>query len=591
MDAGMQRATTQTEGEIRYGLSLQLLLSHIVAAATTVTLYLALGHSGWSQPGSLIVALALGGLIGLLCTVNIQYGLYLINIALARFAQGATLEPPNLRWQWPLTSFFAILNAANRRMESFERQAQLTGEYREQLLHQTAEAAAIEERNRIARDLHDSIKQQIFSISISAAAAKALWHNAAKTANSASETEEDVREAVEDIQRSAKEAQVEMQALLQQLRGTPLENTSLTDALNTQAQALGYRTGAQVQVEITALPSADRLLPGAQEAIFRMVQEAFANIARHARASNVWLSLYQRDGAMHIEIRDDGQGFDLKTVRRGMGLNNFQERAATLGGSADMQSAVGEGTHIYVTIPLLDALPSPQERERRAHILQRITEQASWGFQLSELAAPFVIGLIIASVFSSQVLSVSTVGLLICILAMCYGYVQGWYMTARVVVMTGHQSRETLMLRSREHGVRLWFWRTLSAAIWYLFLAVHGWLSWPLWLTAIGMFLILLVLFIVAQRKQHRLKDAYYHLLPEDDLRWEVLQQRRSVVRRGRIIGGIALVLLVNIALHIKQILPSVTLVSWSTILGTLLLFTWFVLLWPDYQFLRKWTR
>ncbi len=589
MDAGMQRVTTQTEGEIRYGLSLQLLVSHSVAATTTLALYLSLEHSGWSPPWPLVVALVSGGLLGLLCTANIQHGLYLINIALARFAQGAKLEPLNPRWQWPLTSFFAALNAANHRMASFERQAQLTGEYREQLLHQTAEAAAIEERNRIARDLHDSIKQQIFSISMSAAAAKALWHNAAKTDNAASETEEDVREVVEDIQRSAKEAQVEMQALLQQLRGTPLENTSLTDALNTQAQALGYRTGAQVQVEITDLPSADRLLPGAQETIFRVVQEAFANIARHARASNVWLSLYQRDGAMHIEIRDDGQGFDLKTVRKGMGLNNFQERATTLGGSAEVQSAVGTGTRISVTIPLLDALPSPQERERRAHILQHVTEQASWGFQLSELAAPFVIALIVASVFSSKLLSLFTVGLVLCILAMCYGYAQGWYMTARVVVMTGHQSRETLMLRLREYGMRLWFLRTLSVVVWYCFLTTQIWHFWLLWLAASGAFLILLALLLVVQRKQLRLKGAYYTLFSGDDLRWEVLQQRRLVLRRGRIIGGISLVLMLNIALNLKQIFPLTTLAAWSAILGLLLLLTWLVLLWPDYQFLRRW--
>jgi two-component system sensor histidine kinase DegS len=76
------------------------------------------------------------------------------------------------------------------------------------------------------------------------------------------------------------------------LRPAPLENTGLVEALGVQAQALGFRTGAQVHVDIGEMPGNDRLLPGTQEAIFRLVQEAFANIAKHARASNIWLELH-----------------------------------------------------------------------------------------------------------------------------------------------------------------------------------------------------------------------------------------------------------------------------------------------------------
>ena len=89
--------------------------------------------------------------------------------------------------------------------------------------------------------------------------------------------------AVIDIQRVVKEAQVEMQALLQQLGPTPLENTQLADALRTQAEALKYRSGLEMNVRIGDLPNDEFLAEGAQETIFRLVQEAFANIARHAR--------------------------------------------------------------------------------------------------------------------------------------------------------------------------------------------------------------------------------------------------------------------------------------------------------------------
>src|SRR5215469_5773606 len=173
--------------------------------------------------------------------------------------------------------------------------------YRDQLLQQVSKTAAQEERNRLARDLHDSIKQQLFSIVVNAAAAKARWEHDLTGA----------RKIVDDIECIALEAQVEMQALLQQLRPSALENVGLIESLRMQCEALGYRTGAEVTVELSDIPF-DELLPiGAQEMIFRIVQEGFTNIAHHARASQAWLSLRRQRDALLVEIGDDGQGFDL----------------------------------------------------------------------------------------------------------------------------------------------------------------------------------------------------------------------------------------------------------------------------------------
>src|SRR5205807_832136 len=224
----------------------------------------------------------------------------------------------------------------------------------DQLLQQVSKTAAQEERNRLARDLHDSIKQQLFSIVVNAAAVKARWeHNPAS-----------VRKIVDDIERTALEAQVEMQALLQQLRPTALENVGLIESLRMQSQALGYRTGAEVTTELGDLPP-DELLPiGAQEMIFRIVQEGFANIARHARASHVWLSLRRQRDALLVEIGDDGQGFDLAQTHEyprtygGMGLSNVRERVNTLGGTLSIWSLPGKGTTLHLYIPLIK--PQPQ---------------------------------------------------------------------------------------------------------------------------------------------------------------------------------------------------------------------------------------
>src|SRR5260370_36951075 len=162
-----------------------------------------------------------------------------------------------------------------------------------------------------------------------------------------------------------------MQALLQRLRPTALENGGLSESLRMQCEALGYRTGGEVPAELCDLPS-DELLPiGAQETIFRIVQEGFANIARHARASHVWLSLRRQHDALLVEIGDDGQGFDLAQTHErpdtygGMGLSNVRERINSLGGIMAVWSLPGKGTTLHLCIPLVKPHLQVQEHAKQ----------------------------------------------------------------------------------------------------------------------------------------------------------------------------------------------------------------------------------
>ena len=218
---------------------------------------------------------------------------------------------------------------------------------RKRWVRQLSEAAAQQERNRLARDLHDSIKQQIFSINVSAAAAQQRWASDGVG----------TRQALEDVRNSAREAMTEMEAMLQQLRPAPLENVGLVEALRKQAEALQYRSGACVTAEFGDLPDNDALLPGTQEAIFRIAQEALSNIARHARAKNVRLRLYQQRGSenptLWLKIEDDGGGFDTTRPGAGMGLANVNVRAAEIGGRLHIESAPGEGTNLVVSVPII----------------------------------------------------------------------------------------------------------------------------------------------------------------------------------------------------------------------------------------------
>ncbi len=203
------------------------------------------------------------------------------------------------------------------------------------------EAAGREERNRLARDLHDSIKQQLFAI-----------QTAAATAQTRFEPDPDgARDAIGLIRSSAREAMTEMEVMLDQLRAAPLENVGLVEALKLQGEAVGFRTGAKVAFTLGELPPNASLPPGARQALFRVAQEALSNVARHARAANLNITLATAESSLKLTVEDDGAGFDPDHPPTGMGIRNMRERAAEFGGIFELASSLGGSTRISVALP------------------------------------------------------------------------------------------------------------------------------------------------------------------------------------------------------------------------------------------------
>lgn len=209
------------------------------------------------------------------------------------------------------------------------------------------DAATQEERNRLAQDLHDSIKQEIFAI-----------HTSAATIDTRLDSDpEGAREALHRIRTSARDAMTEMEALLERLDATPLENTGLVNALRKQCEALALRTGADVECKIGELPESKLVPPGTHEALFRIAQEALSNIGKHARATKVRLRLEVTERDLQLTIEDDGQGFDKKhphaDARHGMGLRNMQARSASVGGRFELTTSPGKGVALRVSVIVL----------------------------------------------------------------------------------------------------------------------------------------------------------------------------------------------------------------------------------------------
>jgi signal transduction histidine kinase len=155
-----------------------------------------------------------------------------------------------------------------------------------------------------------------------------------------------------------------MVALLDRLRQDPVESIGLIEALRRQGEALGYQLGAVITTEFGALPAPERIPPGAPTVMFRIAQEAIANIARHARASRVHITAGTEDGSrLVMTIRDDGRGFDPRQPRNGMGLASMRSRAIELGARLVIDTAEGAGCTLKLSVPLTDPLAT----QRRVH--------------------------------------------------------------------------------------------------------------------------------------------------------------------------------------------------------------------------------
>ena len=227
------------------------------------------------------------------------------------------------------------------RVESWRRPVGPGEPLRSQYEQKIRQAAAQEERNRLARDLHDSIKQQIFAIQTAAATAQTRFDGDPSGA----------REALDQIRGSAREAMTEMEVMLDQLRAEPPENTGLVEALKKLCESIGFRTGAQVEFKLGVMPPTRLLAPGAAEATLRAAQEALANVARHARASRVLVSLGSVGGGLELIVKDDGAGFDPNQSSRGMGRANMRTRAEEFGGRLELSSSPEVGTTVKFSIP------------------------------------------------------------------------------------------------------------------------------------------------------------------------------------------------------------------------------------------------
>ncbi|OXM17614.1 two-component sensor histidine kinase [Paenibacillus herberti] len=272
------------------------------------------------------------------------YGLSIIAVALAVTALKSTVQTTRLRealrklnQQQGRRKSITIPSSKDGTEES-EQEEQAQEDWREQVKF----TAVIEERQRLSRELHDAVSQQLFAISMTATAVSRTiekdWERA--------------RRQVQLIEEMAAVAQSEMRALLLHLRPVHLDGKVLAQALELLVTELQVKVPMDINIEV------DRTLlfhPTVEDHLFRIAQESLSNTLRHAKATKMDISL-KRDGKMaKLSFIDNGIGFDLEEKKQASyGLLTMEERIHELGGLIAVMTAPGEGTAIEMWIPIED---------------------------------------------------------------------------------------------------------------------------------------------------------------------------------------------------------------------------------------------
>ena len=202
------------------------------------------------------------------------------------------------------------------------------------LRKRSEEAAILEERQRLARDLHDSVTQSLFSLNMLAEGFRRQLPQAQK---------EDLEEWFNELGASAHQALKDMRLLLYELRPSTIEHDGFVTALRRRLEAVESRAGVKSQFKIEGDPS-QITIPDAVE-LYHIAQEALNNALKHAQASSVQIRLQVGRGSINLALQDDGIGFDLENLdTEGMGLTSMQERAKKIDGILTIHSQPGHGT-------------------------------------------------------------------------------------------------------------------------------------------------------------------------------------------------------------------------------------------------------
>lgn len=239
----------------------------------------------------------------------------------------------------PFNEIEQVFNVMAKSMEQRVQMLQKLGEKSSLSEQETKQEAIIEERRRLARDLHDTVSQELFAIHMSASSLPKICEVNPKGAE----------QVMQQLIQMSHHAQKQMRGLISQLRPIELNGNTLEEAIGRWFPEYCQANELQGHLEVEL---SERMSEPIEQQLFLIIQEGMANIVKHASASEVYLSIHDLEHQYIMQLQDNGQGFEQKSViSTSHGLNTMRERSEKLGGTTEITSKLGAGTRIKVQIP------------------------------------------------------------------------------------------------------------------------------------------------------------------------------------------------------------------------------------------------
>lgn len=256
---------------------------------------------------------------------------------ISRLGDGEKITLDNLNQDLEVIEIMKTLENVSIIIEDVKRQNQLVINDVHTLNEETVKQIVEEERQRLARELHDSVSQQLFAASMMLSALKSVNHA------------EQVSKQLNLLEKMLHESQLEMRALLLHLRPVGLKNKTLEQGLIQLIKELKQKIPLNINADIEEI----KLEKGVEDHLFRIAQESISNTLRHAKAENITIELFRTGNRVILRVTDDGRGFDINQIDdTRYGLHTMKERALEIGGTCHVISAPQSGTRIEVKVPI-----------------------------------------------------------------------------------------------------------------------------------------------------------------------------------------------------------------------------------------------
>lgn len=281
------------------------------------------------------ISIVSGGLFGFINGSNLRKQLNMIDSGLRQLELGQKIE---ISAGEDLATIWSKMEKIQKHMNEQVKVTQKLASEKVENDEKRIQEIVSQERNRLARELHDSVSQQLFAAS--------MMMSAITETRPISDDRE--TKQLKMIEETIQQSQLEMRALLLHLRPVALNGKSLQEGIQELLSELSQKVPMKISWKVESI----LLDKGVEDHLFRILQESVSNTLRHSKASSLEVLLIERDQLIILRVADDGVGFDVEASKAGSyGLQNIYERAVEIGGTVKIVSVKNKGTRLEVKVP------------------------------------------------------------------------------------------------------------------------------------------------------------------------------------------------------------------------------------------------